>query len=536
MKIKFLRSTLIAFFIGLSQWACQVNPETKLDPIANSPITVNEAKDWYEQRSPAKARVANRTEGELAFWKYAIQSKLTNGVDVVAVPLLYNANAPVSVTSDENFVNQGDKHSLPAFDRKAYEIQQKLLISKDEQGNFRSVVITVISDRKDQRKKQPVKKDKFSGVVLLMNESGDGFDIGWRYKNGKGVDIFYPAAKTANGRQAAYSCMVGIYQKVAQSNSGAWNCSSNSSVCLPVSFIDVDGGFWVMIGDPIEASCDDGVPNGAPTRQNPWDDKSSWVVADPNRGGAGGGPILRDPFNPASGETPIDHGMPNDLNPVDAFVWEMANRIGPNVYLDSPGIEFLYENFDFSYDFRDYISLNNIKPDLGKNLNGWFYDENDLPSNKIQLKVVGRDSYNEETDYRLYTRECEAYTYLFDKANSSGQEYGAYITTKGIIVLPNSQAKMTSNGTRSIEFLIWKISKTSNRRIVPTSEGTYQVRGFIHTHPTPPGLASPSTADQQFAGRHPGVSHYVMNQFNINQFFSDGRTQLYGGVFEKRCP
>ncbi|QHV96568.1 hypothetical protein [Spirosoma endbachense] len=261
--------------------------------------------------------------------------------------------------------------------------------------------------------------------------------------------------------------------------SSSYHCDPFANkACLPDAFLDAStGGFWVKIAE-LDATCDDGIPNGAPIRENPWDDESSWVAVNPS--GGGGGQVIRDPFIPTNETTPIDYGMPIDLTPMDAFAWEMANRIGPDVYLTSAEIEFLSENWDFTYDFRDYVSLNNIKPDLGKNLDGWFYDKNDFQNYKIPLKVVGRDSYNEETDYRLYERECKAYTFLFDKANSSGQEYGAYITTKGIIVLPANKAQLTPDGTRAIEFLIWKMSKTSSREIVPTNQGTRLLAKLCH--------------------------------------------------------
>lgn len=332
----------------------------------SAPITVEEAKAWYEGTTSAKGRKAAEKSGELAFWKYAKEGKLANGVDVVSVPLLYNSHSPVSVPSDENFVKQGDSYSLTSFDRVAYQIQQKLLISKDEQGNPRSVVITIIPNRKDQRKKEKVKKDNFSGAILIMNESGDNFERGWHYKNGKVVDTFYPVAQSANGRMGSYTCKVGFYQLMAQNprgNSGGYNCTpGNDRTCLPSAYLDqATGGFWVLTAT-FDATCDDGVPNGAPRRENPWDDRSSWVAADPN-GGGGGGPVIRDPFSPID-PTPIDYGMPIDLDPADAFAWEMANRIGEDVFLTGEEIELVRSNWSISYKIRDYVARFNQKPNI----------------------------------------------------------------------------------------------------------------------------------------------------------------------------
>jgi|GEM_PF-1656813 hypothetical protein len=56
----------------------------------------------------------------MAFWKYAQNGKLVNGVNIVSVPLLFNNRLPVSIVSDENFAKKGDDFSLPNFDRKEH--------------------------------------------------------------------------------------------------------------------------------------------------------------------------------------------------------------------------------------------------------------------------------------------------------------------------------------------------------------------------------------------------------------------------------
>ena len=186
-------------------------------------------------------------------------------------------------------------------------------------------------------------------------------------------------------------------------------------------------------------------------------------------------------------------------------------------------------------DIRAYIDTNGFKPNLGLNLDGWLYDENNNQSGKIPLKIVGVDSYDENTDYGLYTKECEAYEYLFNKAVASSNEYGAYITTKGIIVLPNNQSLTGSNGVRHVKFRRWRIAKDSKRLIVPTNKGIFSISAFLHTHPQ--GIAEPSLPDDtDFARENSGQKHYVMNPFVVNEFFPNGTTKFFAGVFEKRCP
>ncbi|QHV96569.1 hypothetical protein [Spirosoma endbachense] len=185
-------------------YSCRIQEDSSGIPAKSVAITIDEAKSWYETSSTARARVATKKQNQLAFWKYAQQGKLANGIDVVSVPLLYNSTAPVSVQSDENFTKKDSLYSLPSFDRAGYQIQQKLLISKDENGNLRSVTITIIPERNEQRKKQAVKKATFSGVVLLMNDAGDNYKIGWRYKIGKLTDTFSPPDQNANARLSSY--------------------------------------------------------------------------------------------------------------------------------------------------------------------------------------------------------------------------------------------------------------------------------------------------------------------------------------------
>jgi hypothetical protein len=262
----------------------------------------------------------------------------------------------------------------------------------------------VIPDRDEQRKKNPVKRDKFSGAVLLMNEERDSFEVGWRYKNGKVTDIFYPTSKSANGRLSAYMCKIGFYQLMAQNpnaNSGGYNCTpSHNQPCLPSSFLDAQtGGFWVLTGT-FDATCDDGIPNGAPIRENPWDDDASWVVADPSGGGGGGGPVIRDPFDPIN-PTPIDYGMPMDLDPADAFAWELANRIGPDIYLTWEEIELIRSNYWLTYEIRNYIVANDHKPDILVLLDTYLQNHYAFITSPAERTILASRSWTDQAAFRI---------------------------------------------------------------------------------------------------------------------------------------
>jgi hypothetical protein len=362
MKKLSLNLTFLVLIIFL--WSCKDNFE---EPVSinntQTSVTIEEAKEWYESRKKgfANSRLSDKLSNSVAFWEYAVQGKLANGVEVITVPLLYNSHPLVSVSGDEKFSKDGDTYLVQGFDYKSYQIQSKMLISKDENGHFRSEVIAIIPEQKDQRNKKPVKKETFSGAVLLMEEDGINFKRGWKYKNGKLKDVFTQNKLSPNARLSAYSCSVAFYGLMAQgSGSGNYTCSPSSDRnCFPSSFIDqATGGFWVKIFER-EATCEEGVPTGAPYRQNPWDQETNWVMANPTGGGGAAYPY-QDPYAPSQ----IDYGMPIELDAADAFAWELANRIGTRFFLNGEEIELMRSNYWLTFKVREYIEATGQKPNL----------------------------------------------------------------------------------------------------------------------------------------------------------------------------
>lgn len=518
-KINYAVFAIILVFVS----SCKLLDNESPTPVL-SLITVDEARLWYERQNSSGARVATKKTEELAYWKYAQQGKLTNGVEIISVPLLYNNYHQVSVLSDENFVKQGDNYVLGNFDRAAYQIQRKLLISKDEKGNYRSVIITIIPDRKEQRKKEAVTRNKFSGTVLLMNKTDDGFKIGWRYKNGKFLDVFYPQPQSPSGRLGTYNCKVGFYKLMAVSGGGGgYNCTpGNDRACLPSSYIDqATGGFWVLTGT-FDATCDDGLPAGIPVRKNPWDDESSWVAADPNGGGGGGTPVIRDPFDPVS-PTPIDYGMPIDLDPVDAFAWEMANRITNKVFLTGEEIEIVRMEWNVTYAIRRYVDEHGQKPSITMT----------PPPPGRTIKIVGQDSFDENVDFRLYQNKCDALNYLKIKAQTSSTEVGAYVTNAGIVVGPNNEG-----GANTYSFWVGipvfyvngvKVSSYQQVKLTTSNMGDLNIGGYIHTHPANYSI-EPSSFDRDFASKYQYPQHYIIgtrsDQLVISQFNDNGSVNV----------
>jgi len=84
-KINYAVFAIILVFVS----SCKLLDNESPTPVL-SLITVDEARLWYERQNSSGARVATKKTEELAYWKYAQQGKLTNGVEIISVPLLYN--------------------------------------------------------------------------------------------------------------------------------------------------------------------------------------------------------------------------------------------------------------------------------------------------------------------------------------------------------------------------------------------------------------------------------------------------------------
>jgi hypothetical protein len=161
----------------------------------------------------------------------------------------------------------------------------------------------------------------------------------------------------------------------------------------------------------------------------------------------------------------------------------------------------------------------------------------------IKAKVVGRDSFNEDTDYRIYTTACQAYDYLFLTGVTKDYEVGAFVTVDGaIIILPNNSAVMTADGRRSVKFPpVYKDPGTSTWYI-KTDDGKVYISGAIHTHPnsvypTGPqgGSVTPSTKDKDYAASVPGLDFFILTNLSMVQFNSSGSISSMGNIFNLGC-
>jgi hypothetical protein len=89
MKNLSLNLTFLVLIIFI--WSCKDNFEepVSINNIQTS-VTIEEAKEWYESRKKgfANSRLSDRLSNSVAFWEYAVQGKLANGVEVITVPLL----------------------------------------------------------------------------------------------------------------------------------------------------------------------------------------------------------------------------------------------------------------------------------------------------------------------------------------------------------------------------------------------------------------------------------------------------------------
>ena len=133
-----------------------------------------------------------------------------------------------------------------------------------------------------------------------------------------------------------------------------------------------------------------------------------------------------------------------------------------------------------------------------------------------KVKVVGRDQIDEATDYRLYTKSCEAYEYMFNKALAINSEVGAFITDKGIILIPNNNAVTYQNGDRGFNF--GYVPMDQNGYYLQTTEGKVYISAMIHTHPNFNAVGVPSNPDLALAVKYSSLNHYVITGFYMNQY------------------
>lgn len=370
MLRQLLRVMVILLVSVVTQWSCRTEQDTVIYPIEPS-ISVDEARHWFDgQRAGARAG-ANEPADRMAYWKYAKNDKLPNGVAVVAVPLLYGYNESFLIGERDYTIRPG-KPARAKVTKADTRIQKKLIVARDAGGLYHSCVIVIIPSDDYRKKTKRTRKQDFDGTVLVYDENEQYYLLGLQYSNGRLKETLKPV-KASRGRLMG-QCYKGIYERhdpngpfrVGGSNNKSRSQSLSEEFDVPsaVDFGDVsyggDGESWLLV-DVQQVSCNQGVPTARPIWQ-PDSGTLEWFTEEGGSGGGqgtgtggGGGP---DPNTPV----PVDEGMPNDLNPVDAFFWSMENRIGGGIYFDGNEKDVIREYPDLIYSISNYVQQDGQKP------------------------------------------------------------------------------------------------------------------------------------------------------------------------------
>jgi len=515
-------SRFVCFIVALSaiftQWGCQPTRDALVAPISQD-ISIAEAKAWLsKQQTTARLATQKSANRRNEYWYLAKKQQFTNGDPVVVVPVTYNFKPVYALAADKN----GVKKKSP--NQEDYYIQSKLLIFKDKIGQWQTNLIQIIPTEADRRANKRVKGVSFSGTVLVYTDSGSDLLEGYTYENGKVKGRFRPLSQS-KGRMlmARYEC-------------GYYLIFDDNDTESGVGFIEVDGEIVRAIFVKTPCSDDD---SGGSTGGG-----FGGSIGGGYGGSTGGGTISGGGNTDGGGyysggsdyypETPIyEDGGGVSANQADNFINMMGNHNPPIIFTEEEKAV-IREYPQVIASLVDHINDYGSKP----NFDNLFEDVDGGDPNKATLKVVGKDSYNEDTDYRLYERECEAYTYLFNKAAQANFEYGAFRTNKGIIVLPNNRAFDDVSGGKTIRFKAWRIKGIASP-VVYSDKGVYTITGTIRTHPGLGGLAEPSTPDLTNMAGNPdyvGVKHYVMNITIMREYFANGSTQPFLSVINAGCP
>ncbi|GAB4024210.1 hypothetical protein GCM10028809_00550 [Spirosoma gilvum] len=177
-------------------------------PAGKTPITLQEAKGWYTGRLNDKAR-DNITDNRLIYWDGAQNTRLANGTPAVSVPLYYNYRKPLVIAQGSSFQAQKDK--LPTLDQPIVDFQKRLIISKDERGEYRCCILVVLPTDAYRMNHKGLSPSNFSGSLLYYNEKETDFWVGMQYNEGRLEQVF----RDNPGKQAQSGCYKALYQSQA---------------------------------------------------------------------------------------------------------------------------------------------------------------------------------------------------------------------------------------------------------------------------------------------------------------------------------
>ncbi|MCY7359322.1 MAG: hypothetical protein LH609_18080, partial [Rudanella sp.] len=462
---KTIRIAVIGWMLFVS--SCQVYDSSELIGPVSQEITIEEAKTFINsQKAGARVSRSDSKTIRTEFWNDAQKLSFENGLPVVVVPLSYNFE-------NQTVFQNGRPGKGKRYDKRNYTFESKLLVYKNREGKMMADMVRFIPEADSRKGKRKIAGKDFSGYVLAYDQSGSTYKGGWYYEKGKPQKrVRIDGAKKA--RLASSDCDILIYRpadpdRPAQLGTGA-PASAGSA------YYDSQGNLWVLdevipmpCGGSTGTGNSDGPVDGSPGYVPPGYGDPSWIWN--TYGGGNGG--SNSTYSPFTMNIIGDFGI-FSFDAADNFFLLML--INKAILFDADERQLIRENWGILYGILSYtIEQTGQKPTTLMV----------PPSPNRTIKVVGRDGFNESTDFRLYTNKCDALAYLKNKTQLGNAEVGAYVTNQGIVIGPNSEGSQNSyNFSVGIPtFYVNGVAVSSYHQpvLTTTNMGNLNVASYIHT-------------------------------------------------------
>ena len=144
---------------------------------------------------------------------------------------------------------------------------------------------------------------------------------------------------------------------------------------------------------------------------------------------------------------------------------------------------------------------------------------------------IGGEQQQTQNGPRLFANEGDAYRYMwnssFDADGKVQQEVAAFLTSKGVLVLPTegtrTNGEYAKNGPRISYNDFLPLSRKDGNLFVTFNDTKYQVLGQVHTHPNVQPFGSYEVASDLVTQSVLGVSVYLIR---TNGFYNTSGTVL----------
>jgi hypothetical protein len=352
------RTLGLTLIILTIQWSCKTEIDSLVDPTTRqAPITIHEAKDWYNQKAFKGARAANSSKNRMAYWDRAQATQLSNGTPVVIVPLFYNYRNPVIIPQDALGDKKNSEISKLSSNPGDFTITKKMIIAKDDQGGYKSCVMVIIPNKGNRKANSTIKMDSFEGAILIYSEDESEFLLSMEYSKGFLKNVHTPGSD--KGARRSQTCYQAIYQNNGPNQVGGSSGNPLQDLAnllnIPMNFVDNNQNIYVLT-DITEVDCSNSNPVGPPFSNPNNPNQAGWLFPGGSYSPGGGGP--------SEGPVPIDEGQPIDLGPTDLWLWDMRHRLGGPIYFNEEETQVIRDYPNLTYAIGNYVQQYGTKPDV----------------------------------------------------------------------------------------------------------------------------------------------------------------------------